>query len=222
MKKILYAASECFPFVKTGGLADVVAALPKEFDKSQWDVRVVIPDYTCIPPQFRDNFQFVTSFQMGGGPDMGMKYVGVMEYEYQGVHYYFIDNLEYFECFYPYGDTRYDIEKFTFFDKAVLSMLPVIDFKPDLIHCHDWQTGFIPVYLKNEFQANPFYHGIKSIMTIHNLKFQGVWDIETMEGISGFPAELFTPDKLEFNKAGNMLKGGIVYADYITTVSPTY
>lgn len=222
MKKILYAASECFPFVKTGGLADVVAALPKEFDKSQWDVRVVIPDYTCIPPQFRDNFQFVTSFQMGGGPDMGMKYVGVMEYEYQGVHYYFIDNLEYFECFYPYGDTRYDIEKFTFFDKAVLSMLPVIDFKPDLIHCHDWQTGFIPVYLKSEFQTNPFYHGIKSIMTIHNLKFQGVWDIETMEGISGFPAELFTPDKLEFNKAGNMLKGGIVYADYITTVSPTY
>ena len=222
MKKILFAASECFPFVKTGGLADVVGALPKEFDKENWDIRVVIPDYTCIPPRFRDNFRFVTSFQMSGGSLMGEKYVGVMEYEYAGITYYFIDNLEYFECFYPYGDTRYDIEKFTFFDKAVLSMLPVIDFKPDIIHCHDWQTGFIPVYLKNEFQGNEFFWGIKTIMTIHNLKFQGVWDIETMEGLSGFPSYLFTPDKLEFNKGGNMLKGGLVYADYITTVSQTY
>lgn len=222
MKKILFAASECFPFIKTGGLADVVGALPKEFDKNYWDVRVVIPNYTCIPPRFRDEFKFITSFHMTCGPYIGDKYVGVMQYEYQGITYYFIDNLEYFECFYPYGDTRYDMEKFIFFDKAVLSMLPVIDFRPDLIHCHDWQTGFIPVYLKNEFQGNPFFWGIKSIMTIHNLKFQGVWDVETVKGLSGLPAELFTPDKLEFHKAGNMLKGGLVYADYITTVSQTY
>ena len=222
MKKILFAASECVPFVKTGGLADVVGALPKEFDSKDWDIRVVIPDYTCIPPNFRDDFNYVTHFNMGCGPYIGDKYVGVMEYEYMGIHYYFIDNLEYFECFYPYGDVRYDMEKFTFFSKAVLSMLPLIDFKPDLIHCHDWQTGLIPVYLKNEFQGNPFFWGIKSIMTIHNLKFQGVWDVKTLQGLSGLAPELFTPDKLEFNKAGNMLKGGLVYADYITTVSETY
>ena len=146
MKKLLYVASECVPFVKTGGLADVVGALPKEFDKRYW----------------------------------------------------------------------------VFFDKAVLSMLPVIDFKPDLIHCHDWQTGLLPVYLKTKFQSNPFFWGIKSMMTIHNLKLQGIWDVKTIQGLSGLPMDLFTPDKLEFNKAGNMLRGGLVYADYITTVSNTY
>ncbi len=222
MKKILFAASECVPFVKTGGLADVVGALPKEFDKENWDIRVVLPNYTCIPPEFRDNFEYVTNFYMGMGHLVGEKYVGIFKYEYQGVTFYFIDNLEYFECFYPYGDVRYDMEKYTYFDKAVLSMLPVIDFKPDLIHCHDWQTGLIPVYLKNEFQGNEFFWGIKTIMTIHNLKFQGVWDVETLQGLSGLPDELFTSDKLEFNKGGNMLKGGLVYADYITTVSNTY
>ena len=222
MKKVLFAASECVPFVKTGGLADVVGALPKEFDRSEWDIRVVLPDYTCIPPQYRDSFQYVCHFQMGMGSYIGERYVGVMQYEYQGITYYFIDNLEYFECFFPYGDTRYDIEKFIFFDKAVLSMLPLIDFQPDIIHCHDWQTGLIPVYLKTEFAGNPFFWGMMSVMTIHNLKFQGVWDIETIQGISGLPMELFTPDKLEFKKGANMLKGGLVYADYITTVSDTY
>lgn len=222
MKKILFASSECVPFVKTGGLADVVGALPKEFDKEEWDVRVVIPDYTCIPPQYRDKFEYVCHFQMGLGHYVGEKYVGVMQYKYQGITYYFIDNLEYFECFYPYSDARCDIEKFTFFDKAVLSMLPVIGFQPDIIHCHDWQTGLIPVYLKTEFAGNPFFWGMKSVITIHNLKFQGVWDIKTVQGISGLPMDLFTADKLEFKKAGNMLKGGLVYADYITTVSETY
>ena len=222
MKKILFAASECVPFIKTGGLADVVGALPKEFDKKNWDIRVVLPNYTCIPPEFRDKFEYLTNFYMGMGSLTGEKYVGIFKYEYQHITYYFIDNLEYFECFYPYGDVRYDMEKFTYFDKAVLSMLPVIDFKPDLIHCHDWQTGLIPVYLKNEFQNNPFFWGIKTIMTIHNLKFQGVWDVETLQGLSGLSSDLFTADKLEFNKGGNMLKGGLVYADYITTVSKTY
>lgn len=222
MKKVLFASSECVPFVKTGGLADVVGALPKEFNKEEWDVRVVIPDYTCIPPQFRDHFEYVCHFQMGMGRYVGEKYVGVMKYEYQGITYYFIDNLEYFECFYPYSDARYDIEKFSFFDKAVLSMLPVIDFQPDIIHCHDWQTGLIPVYLRTEFAGNPFFWGIKAVTTIHNLKFQGVWDIDTIQGISGLPKEVFTPDKLEFQKGANMLKGGLVYSDYITTVSDTY
>ena len=150
------------------------------------------------------------------------KYVGVLQYKLDGVTYYFIDNQEYFNCFVPYGDMRYDIEKFTFFDKAVLSMLPLIGFRPDIIHCHDWQAGLIPVYLKNEFQADSFFWGIRSIMTIHNLKFQGIWDVKTMKGLTGFSSDLFVPDKLEFNKDANMLKGGLVYADYITTVSDTY
>ena len=222
MNKILFAASECVPFVKTGGLADVVGALPKEFDKKNWDIRVVLPNYTCIPSKYRERFEKVCDFKMGCGHYIGEKYVGVMQYVYQGITYYFIDNLDYFECFYPYSDTRNDMERFTFFDKAVLSMLPLIDFKPDLIHCHDWQTGLIPIYLKSDFQGNPFFWGIKTIMTIHNLQFQGVWDLKTLQGLSGLPNEMFTPDKLEFNKEGNMLKGALVYADYITTVSNTY
>ncbi len=222
MKKVLFAASECVPFIKTGGLADVCGALPKWFDKEYWDVRVVIPNYSCIPESFRNQFQYVTHFYMGTGPYIPEKYVGVLSCEMDGITYYFIDNQEYFNCFTPYGDIRYDIEKFCFFDKAVLSMLPVIGFQPDLIHCHDWETGLIPVYLKNEFQGDMFYWGMKSMMTIHNLKFQGVWDMKTLKGLSGLTDDLFTADKLEFQKDANMLKGGLVYADYITTVSDTY
>ena len=222
MKKILFAASECVPFIKTGGLADVCGALPKEFDKKYWDVRVVIPNYSCIPEKYRDKFEYVAHFYMNSGSYIQNKYVGILKYELDGITYYFIDNQEYFNCVVPYGDIRYDIEKFVFFDKAVLSMLPHIDFHPDIIHCHDWETGLVPVYLKNEFAADPYFWGIKTIVTIHNLRFQGVWDIKTMKGLTGFPASLFTPDKLEFNKDANMLKGGLVYADYITTVSDTY
>ena len=222
MKKILFAASECVPFMKTGGLADVVGALPKEFDKNEWDVRVVMPNYCGIPEEYRNNFEYVTHFYMGVGPYIPNVHVGIMKYVYNGITYYFIDNLDYFGAMEPYSDTRTDVERFTFFCKAVLSILPVIDFRPDLIHCHDWQTGLIPVYLKTEFAANPFFWGIKTMMTIHNLRFQGVWDINTMKGLSGLPDYLFTPDKLEFKKDANMLKGGIVYSDFVTTVSNTY
>lgn len=170
-KKILFCASESVPFIKTGGLADVCGALPKEFDKNEWDVRVVIPNYTCIKPDLREKFEYVCDFKMSAGPFINDQYVGVMTTVYQGIRFYFIDNLRYFDCYYPYSDTRWDVEKFTFFSKACLSMLPVIDFKPDLIHCHDWQTGLIPVYLKTIFQDNMFFWGIKSVITIHNLKF---------------------------------------------------
>lgn len=171
MNKILFAASECVPFVKTGGLADVCGALPKEFSKEYFDVRVVLPYYTFIPEKYKKDFKFLTSFQMNMGPLVGTKYVGVFEYELDGVKFYFIDNHDYFDCFYPYSEDRWDLEKFIFFDKAVLSMLPLIGFQPNLIHCHDWQTGFIPVYLKNDFQGDQFFWGMKSVMTIHNLKF---------------------------------------------------
>ncbi len=222
MKKILFAASECVPFIKTGGLADVCGALPKMFDPQEWDVRVVLPNYSCIPEKYRNQFSYVTHFYTGTGALVPNKYVGVLTYELDGITYYFIDNEEYFDCLLPYGNIRYDIEKFCFFDKAVLSMLPLIGFQPDVIHCHDWQTGFIPVYLKTDFQGDMFFWGMKSVMTIHNLKFQGIWDINTLKGLTGFPDHLFTADKLEFNGDGNMLKGGLVYADAITTVSDTY
>ncbi len=222
MKKILFAASECVPFMKTGGLADVVGALPKEFNKDEWDVRVVMPNYRGIPEKYRNEFRYVTHFYMGTGPYVQNAHTGIMQYEYDGITYYFIDNLDYFGGEKPYSDTRTDVEKYTFFSKAVLSILPVVDFKPDIIHCHDWQTGLIPVYLKTEFASNSFFWGIKTIMTIHNLRFQGVWDINTFKGLSGLSDDLFTADKLEFNNNANMLKAGIVYSDIVTTVSETY
>ena len=120
MKKILFAASECVPFMKTGGLADVVGALPKEFDKNEWDVRVVMPNYRGIPEEYRNNFEYVTHFYMGVGPYIPNVHVGIMKYVYNGITYYFIDNLDYFGAWEPYSDTRTDVERFTFFCKAVL------------------------------------------------------------------------------------------------------
>ena len=221
-KNILFATSECVPFIKTGGLADVAGALPKAFNKDEFDVRVILPNYLCIPEKFRNEFEYLGHFYLGLGGKFADTHCGVMRYELDGITYYFIDNLFYFGGEKPYGDIRGDVEKFTFFSKAVLSVLKTIDFRPDLIHCHDWQTGFIPVYLKNQFADDPYYHNIKTVFTIHNLKFQGIWDVKTMQEISGFGDYLFTPDKLEYKKDANMLKGGLTYSDYITTVSETY
>ena len=220
MKKILFAASECVPFIKTGGLADVVGSLPKCFDKEYFDCRVILPKYLCMKDEFKNNLEYITHFYM----DIGSKnqYVGVLKTEYDGITFYFIDNEFYFSGNKPYGDLLWDVEKFAYFSKAVLSVLPVIDFRPDIIHCHDWQTGLIPVYLNERFQGGEFFRGIKTIMTIHNLKFQGVWDVKTIKEITGLPDYFFTPDKLEAYKDGNLLKGGLVYANAITTVSNTY
>ncbi len=223
MKNILFAASECVPFIKTGGLADVCGALPRYINKEEFDVRVILPYYTCIPAKFRDNFKYITHFYMDYGMHNERVHVGIMEYEYNGIKFYFVDNEYYFKCDSPYSsDLKWDIERFTFFCKAVLAIMPVINFRPDIIHCHDWQASLIPVFLHSTFATNPFFSGTKSIMTIHNLKFQGVWDIETFQFNTGLPDYMFTPDKLEFKKDANMLKGGLVYADYITTVSETY
>lgn len=220
MKKILFAASEAVPFVKTGGLADVVGSLPKRFDKEYFDVRVMIPKYLCIPEKWRNDMKYVNHFYMDY---LGQsRYVGILEYIYDGITFYFIDNEAYFNGAKPYGDWFYDLEKFSFFCNAALSALPVIGFRPDVIHCHDWQTGLIPVYLKDRFRGGEFFAPIKSVMTIHNLKFQGVWDVKTIQRFSMLPDYYFTPDKLEAYKDGNMLKGGIVFADAITTVSQTY
>lgn len=221
MKKILFVASEGVPFIKTGGLADVVGSLPKCIDKQYFDVRVILPKYTCMKQEMKDKLSYVNHFYM----DFHWKneYVGILYAEVDGVKYYFIDNEMFFNGFKPYSDNAlFEIEKFAFFSKAALSILPVIDFRPDIIHCHDWQTGLVPVYLKERFQGNEFYRGIKSIMTIHNLKFQGKWSVKEVKDITGLPDYYFTPDKLESYKDANLLKGGLVFADAITTVSETY
>ena len=220
MKNILFVASECVPFIKTGGLADVVGSLPKYFPKEYFDVRVVIPKYAGIKEQFRNQMQYVTNFYMD--LNWRQQYVGIFEMEYEGIKFYFIDNEEHFGGSTPYAGMPWDLEKFAYFSKAALSILPTIGFRPDLIHCHDWQTGMIPVFLKSTFATHSFYWGTKSIMTIHNLKFQGVWDIRHFVYNTNLPDYMFTPDKLEFKSDANMLKGGLVYADYITTVSETY
>ena len=155
MKNILFIASEAVPFIKTGGLADVVGSLPKCFDKQYFDVRVMIPKYLCIKESFRNEMKYVNHFYMDY---LGQnRYVGILEYEYEGVTFYFIDNESYFWGDRPYGDWYYDLEKFSFFCKAALSSLPVIGFKPDVIHCHDWQTGLIPVHLKDKFHGGEFF-----------------------------------------------------------------
>lgn len=220
MKKVLFVASECVPFIKTGGLADVVGSLPKYFNKEQYDVRVMIPKYMAIPDLYKNKMNFVTQFYINLA--WRNQYVGIMEMEYEGIKIYFIDNEFYFTGCTPYGNMYEDIEKFSFFCKATLSALPLIDFQPDIIHCNDWQTGLLPVYLKDLFSQGEFYKGIKTIMTIHNLKFQGIWDMKTVIDITGLSSYYFTPDKLEAYGDANYLKGGIVYANYITTVSKTY
>ena len=211
MKKVLFVASECVPFVKTGGLADVVGSLPKYLDKEQFDVRVMLPKYMMIPDHFKQNMQYKTHFYME--LNWRSQYVGVLESVVDGITFYFIDNEFYFSGMKPYGNIYEDIEKFTFFSRACLSALPVIDFRPDIIHCHDWQTGLVPVYLHDSFQGGEFFRGIKTIMTIHNLKFQGVWDKKTIKNITGLGDYYFAPDKLEAYGDANYLKGGIVYAD---------
>ncbi len=221
MKNILFAASEGVPFIKTGGLADVVGSLPKEIDRRYFDVRVILPKYTCMSQEMKDKLQYKTHFYM----DFHWKeeYVGILEAEVDGVKYYFIDNEYYFNGFKPYGDNvLFEIEKYAFFSKALLSALPVIGFKPDVIHCHDWQTGLVPVYVKERFRGNDFYANVKTVMTIHNLKFQGKWDVKAVQEITGLADYYFTSDKLEAYKDANLLKGGIVFADAVTTVSDTY
>ena len=220
MKNILFVASECVPFIKTGGLADVVGALPKYLDKERYDVRVMLPNYMSIPAKYKEKMQYKTHFYMELA--WRSQYVGVLETVIDGITFYLIDNEYYFAGDKPYGNIHEDIEKFAFFSRAVLSALPQIGFRPDLIHCNDWQTGLIPVYLHDSFEQGEFYRGIKSVMTIHNLKFQGVWDKKTVADITGLDMYYFTPDKLEAYGDANYLKGGIVYADYVTTVSDTY
>lgn len=220
MKKVLFVTSEAVPFIKTGGLADVAGSLPQYFDRSKYDVRIILPKYVCMNEEWKTQLRFHSRFYVR--LSWRSQYVGVLETKMEGITYYFIDNEYYFAGTRPYNNIYEDVEKFAYFSKAVLEALPVVDFKPDILHCHDWQTGLIPVYLKNEYQRDEFYQGIRTIFTIHNLQFQGRWIMQAVKDITGLPEHLFTADKLESYGEANYLKGGVVYADIVTTVSKTY
>lgn len=219
MKRILLAASECVPFIKTGGLADVIGALPKHFDKSKYDIRVILPKYSCIDKAFFDAAKKIASCTVT--LNWRHQYADVWSLQQEGLTYYFIDNSFYFDVDKPYSEIHTDAEKFAFFAKAVLTVLPLIGYQPDIIHCNDWQLGFLPVFLKEQFQT-AFYKNVKTLFTIHNLRFQGVWNMDAYKDITGLPDTCFAFDKLEHYGNGNPLKGGLAYADYITTVSNTY
>lgn len=220
MIKVLLATSEAVPFAKSGGLADVAGTLPQNLDPKEVDIRVIMPKYGAIPAEYTEKMEYITNISVPLG--WRNKYCGIFKLTHEGITFYFIDNEFYFLHGNLYSYIHEDIEKFAFFSKAVLSVLPDLDFRPDIIHCNDWQTGAIPILLNAQFQDNPFYQGIKTIMTIHNLKFQGVWDKKALADVLGLSNEYFTADKLEFNNDLNILKGGLVYCDEITTVSETY
>ena len=218
--KVLFAAAEAVPFIKTGGLADVAGSLPYAFDRDQYDVRVILPCYTCISPRYRSQMKDVMHTVMHfNGRD---RYLGLRELDLNGITFYFIDNEDYFGGSGPYTDYTYDIEKFTFFCKAVLAILPIINYQPDIIHCHDWHTGLIAPYLKTALNWDPFYQNIKTVFTIHNLKFQGLCGRDFLCGISGLPWHLFAEGALCSGSGGNMMKGAIQFSDKITTVSDSY
>lgn len=227
-KKVLFVGSECYPFIKTGGLADVMGALPKALAGDGYDVRVIIPKYGCLPQQYKDKMSHVCDFWMDLGCT-GNHFVGVETFDMDGVTYYFLDDEDYFSWGSPYTNMYDDIERFIFFDKAVLAALPVIGWQPDVIHCHDWQAGLVPVFLRTLFYDTDLSRNAKCVITIHNLRFQGIRERSRIQEVSGLPNEAFALDKCGYSSAANdyrqdanMLKGGIVYADRVTTVSDTY
>ncbi len=218
MRKIFMCSSEVSPFAKTGGLGDVVGALPQALAKLGYDVRVALPKYGCIPEEYKSQMEFLFYLYIPLG--WRRKYCGVFSLKRDGVTYYFLDNEYYFgdEFLYKWND----LERFAFYDKACLEILRALDFKPDVIHCHDWQAGMIPVLLNAYFVRDEFYRGIKTMFTIHNLRYQGIYAIDIVADFFSLDSGFFTDDKLEFHGCANLLKGGIVYSDYVTTVSPTY
>ena len=221
-RSIAFIGSECYPFVKTGGLGDVMYALPKALIAQNCDVRVIIPRYKCIPDKYQEKMVYRGAFDMDLCSDGKRYYVGIMEYVWDGVVYDFIDNEEFFSFGKPYTNLIDDIPKFCYFGKAALAALNYMDWIPDVIHCHDWQAGLVPVYLRTMFQDTPLGRS-KVMITIHNLRFQGIYDIPTIQYWSGLPDYVFNKDALKqgYNDA-NMFKGGLTYSNMITTVSSTY
>lgn len=217
--KVLFAAAEAVPFVKTGGLADVIGSLPKELKQQGVDARVILPNYQDIGEDYKKQMVLKNTFIVQVG--WRQQYCGVLELTYQGITFYFIDNEYYFKRsgFYGYGD---DGERFSFFCKAVLEAVTKIDFIPDVIHCHDWHTGMVSVLLDANYRQLPEYEHIKTIFTIHNLRYQGIFPKEILSELLSLDWSYFKPDRVEFYDTVNFMKGGLVYSDLISTVSQTY
>ena len=217
---ILFAASECVPFIKTGGLADVVGALAPVLAKKGHDVRVILPKYAMIPEKFRSQLTHVCDFYVQMG--WRSQYCGIEELRQDGVIFYFVDNEYYFYRNYIYGMGGDEYERFGFFCRAVLEALPRIGFHPDILHTHDWQSGMIPALMRIQYGWDKFYQTVSSVFTIHNLQYQGVFGVEDVKDVLNLDPEYFTDDKLECYGCANFMKAGLVYADEITTVSPSY
>ena len=220
--KVAFVGSECYPFVKTGGLGDVMYALPKALIRENCQVRVFIPLYRCIPEKYRSRLTYKGSFMMDLCKGGRTFYVGVMETELDGVTYDFIDNQEFFDWGNPYTGLWEDIPKYCYFSKAVLAVMNYMEWIPDVIHCHDWQAALVPIYLRTRFGGTPVGRA-KSVLTIHNLRFQGICSIPHLKYWSDLPDELFDYPVLKQNEdEANMFKGGLAFADRVTTVSATY
>ncbi|WP_334071211.1 MULTISPECIES: glycogen synthase GlgA [Paenibacillus] len=217
--KILFAAAEAAPFIKTGGLADVIGALPKALKLAGHDVRIVLPKYKDIPAAYTDALQHLGETEVPVG--WRRQYGGIEYLVWDGIPVYLIDNEYYFrrDGVYGYGD---DGERFAFLNRAVLEILPVIDFIPDVLHCHDWHTAMIPLLLKEHFGHNSIYAGIRTVFTIHNLLYQGIFPYEVLGDLLGLPSSYFTADGVEYYGNVSFMKAGLVFADHVTTVSPTY
>jgi starch synthase len=215
--KVLFCTSEARPFAATGGLGDVAGSLPQAIRLRLIGCRVVMPLYADIPQELRDNMKFVTSLSVPVA--WRRQYCGVFEAKVGGVIYYLIDNQYYFKRSGLYGHYD-DAERFAFLSRAALEMLPYIDFKPDVIHSNDWQTALIPVYFRLFYANNDWYSGIKTMLTIHNIQYQGKYGLELVKDVLGIPES--ETQLLEYDKCVNLLKGGIECANWVSTVSPTY
>lgn len=218
--KILFSAAECVPFIKTGGLADVVGALSPVLAAKGNDVRVMLPLYSQIPEEYKKQMRHAADFEI----DLGWRkqYCGIEELKMRGVTFWFVDNKYYFGRDYIYGMGGDEHERFGFFCRACLNALPLLSFQPDIIHCHDWQSGMVPALLRIQYNHLPFFANIRTVYTIHNLQYQGIFGIRDVQDILGLGDSLFTDDKLECYGCANYMKAGLVYADEITTVSPSY
>ncbi len=215
--KVLYVASEALPFAASGGLADVAGSLPKAMRNRLIGCRVVMPLYESIPQELRADMKFITSLSVPVA--WRRQYCGVFEAKYNGVIYYLLDNQYYFKRQGMYGHYD-DAERFAFFSRAVLEMLPCLDFKPDIIHANDWQSALVPLFYSIFYAQRDGYQGIKTALTIHNIQYQGKYGMELIEDVLGIPPE--HRQLVEYDGCVNFMKAGIECADRVTTVSPTY
>ncbi len=217
--KVLYVVSEAFPFAKYGGLGEVAGEYPKAMAAQNVDVRVVMPLYQGISDVYREQMEFMISYPVNLALETA--FCGLYKMEYEGVIWYFIENERCFgrDMLYGYPD---DDMRFAFFSKAVCAMLRYLDWRPELIHCNDWQTALVPFYLRDYYAQNQSFRPIKTVFTIHNVEFQGDFSYETLTDVFGLSGILFAEGTLELDGNVNLMKGAIETADCLTTVSPTY